>query len=151
MTEQEQRAEIVRTAHTYLRTPYHPNARRKGIGVDCLTLLSCVFEDCGLVLDPAIPHYSTEFMLHKSDEKYIDGLLQYTREIEAGTQQPGDIAIWKFGRCFSHAAIVVDWPTVIHAHMPAKMVTLEDVSKSEGFVKLGDAPRPVRFFSYWGG
>jgi cell wall-associated NlpC family hydrolase len=150
MSEQEERENVIRIARQYLRTPYHTEGRRKGIGVDCLTLISCVFEDAGLVINPDIPHYSPMFMLHRDEEKYIEGLLGYTREIDEGKQQPGDIAIWKFGRCFSHAALIIDWPTVIHAHMTAGMVTLEDVSKAEWLLKIGKDPRPVRFFSYWG-
>lgn len=148
MTEAEERDRVVRIAHEYLRTPYHTGARVKGVGVDCLTLLACVFSDAGLVLDPTIPHYSPEFMLHRSDEKYIEGLLQHAREVGAPPAR-GDIVLWKFGRCFSHAALVVEWPLVIHAYV-GRTVQLEDVSKAEWLLKLGNGPRPVKFFSYWG-
>ena len=54
--------------------------------------------------------------------------------------QAGDVALFRFGRCFSHGAIVVDWPTVIHAwHVGGVMLT--DV-KQPLLVS-----RPVRFFS----
>ncbi len=147
MTEQEQRELIVKTAKEYLRTPYHPAGRVKGVGVDCLTILSCVWEDAGLLPRVPIPHYSPEFMLHRSDEQYMTGLLNYTHEVE--TPQPGDIALWKFGRCFSHAAIVVEWPLVIHAYV-GRTVQYEDVEKAEWLSKIGSNPRPVKFFSFWG-
>lgn len=145
--EKQQRAAVVAEAHEWLGTKYHPNARLKGIGCDCLTILAGVFENCGLVLNAEIPHYSPEFMLHQSEEKYIEGLKRYTREVD--TPQPGDIAVWKFGRCFSHAAVVIEWPRVIHAYV-GSTVTLEDISKAEWLRMMGAAPRPVRFFSYWG-
>ena len=147
MTETE-RERVVRIAHSYLRTPYHPHGRVKGVGVDCLTILECVFREAALVLNADIPHYSPEFMCHSSEERYMTGLLRYTREVD--TPEPGDIALWKFGRCFSHAAIVVKWPLVIHAYVGGT-VRLEDVEKAVWLSKLGMGQRPVKFFSYWGG
>ena len=148
MTEQKERDAIVARALTYLRTPYHSHGKIKGVGVDCLTFLACVCADEGFLLDPEIPHYSPTFMLHKSDEKYIEGLKKYTREVE--TPLTGDIAIWKFGRCFSHAAIVVQWPRIVHAYMGSGVI-LEDVNKADWLrLKGNNIPREVKFFSYWG-
>ena len=68
---------------------------------------------------------------------------------------PGDIALWRFGRCFSHGAIVVDWPVVIHAYLGRPCV-LEDAAKAVWLSHVGESgeagnrPRPRRFFSYWG-
>ncbi len=50
-----------------------------------------------------------------SAERYLEGLLRYAREI-AGPPLPGDIALFRFGRTFSHGAIVVEWPRLIHAY-----------------------------------
>ena len=148
MTEQEQRALVCKIAAEYIGTPYHPCARVKGHGVDCLTLLSGVWEDAGLIARADIPHYSPQFMLHRSDELYLTGLLKYTHEVT--TPQPGDIALWKFGRCFSHAAIITDWPHIIHAYVNNK-VQREDVSKAKWLSTMKDgSPRPMKFFSWWG-
>jgi cell wall-associated NlpC family hydrolase len=58
--------------------------------------------------------------------------------------QAGDAALFRFGRCFSHGVIVIEWPTVIHAwHVGGVMVT--DARQP----LLGR--RPVRFFSPFGG
>ena len=32
--------------------------------------------------------------------------------------QPADFVVFRFGRTFSHGAIVVEWPIVIHAYIP---------------------------------
>ena len=29
--------------------------------------------------------------------------------------QPGDFVIYKFDRCFTHGAIVIEWPLIVHA------------------------------------
>ena len=145
-----ERSLVVGIAFEYLKTPYHPCAKLKGIGVDCLTLLSCVFEDAGLVENVPLPNYSPQFMMNRSDEQYMSGLLEYTHEIHT-PPKPGDIVLWKFGRCFSHSAIVVEWPIVIHAHIGSG-TQLEDVSKAVWLSDMKDgSPRPRKFFSYWGG
>jgi cell wall-associated NlpC family hydrolase len=65
---------------------------------------------------------------------------------------PADIALWRFGRCFSHGAIVVDWPIVIHAYLGRGCV-LEDAAKAEWLSRIGEGrdaqpkPRPVKFFT----
>jgi cell wall-associated NlpC family hydrolase len=57
--------------------------------------------------------------------------------------QAGDVALFRFGRCFSHGAIIVDWPTVIHAwHVGGVILT----DAGQPFL----VRRPVRFFSPFG-
>ena len=114
--EHQERQRVVKVARSWLSTPYHSGARGKGQGIDCLTLLAEVFTEAGLVPRIPIPYYPHDWHLHKSVERYLDGLLKYTREIE-GPPKPGDIALWKFGRCFSHGAVVIAWPQVIHAYV----------------------------------
>jgi hypothetical protein len=51
----------------------------------------------------------------------LEGLTRYAREID-GPPQRGDVAVFKFGRCFAHGAIVVAWPRLIHAWCNAGVV-----------------------------
>jgi cell wall-associated NlpC family hydrolase len=108
------RAAVVAEAETWLGTPYHHMGRVKGAGCDCLTMLAEVYCACGIIPHVDIPYFAPDFNLHQSAELYLEGLLQYAREIP-GPPQPGDVALWKFGRCFAHGAIVMDWPTLIHS------------------------------------
>jgi cell wall-associated NlpC family hydrolase len=152
--EEAERARVVAVARSFLRTPYHHAGRLKGAGVDCLTLLAETFCEAGLVPHIALPHYPHDWHLHREAERYLNGLLRYTREIE-GPPQPGDVVLWKFGRCYSHAAIVVEWPLVIHAFVNQGCV-LEDAEKAARLARVGEngpeqgRPRPRRYFSYWG-
>lgn len=125
--QEEKRARVVKTAHEWLGTPYHTGGRVKGVGADCLTLLAGVFEEAGLVGHMEIPYYPNDWHLHRAAERYLNGLLQYAHEVSEPL--PGDIALWKFGRCFSHGAIVVQWPVIIHAYVD-RACTLEDASKA---------------------
>lgn len=142
------RKRVVEVAYSWLGTPYHTGGKVKGVGVDCLTLLAGIFEEAGLVSDVAIPYYPNDWHLHRTQERYLEGLLTYCKETKE--PQAGDIALWKFGRCFSHGAIIIDYPLIIHAFVGRECV-LEDLSKSDwlNFIgtKASNKPRPVRFFS----
>jgi len=150
-TEQKQRAQLVGVARSWLGTPYHAMGRVKGAGVDCLTLLAEIFHEAGIVPCIEIPYYPHDWHLHRGQECYLTGLLQHTHEIYT-PPQPGDIALWKFGRCFSHGAIVVAWPMIIHAYI-GRACVLENADSARWLSHIGENARdtgkirPVRFFS----
>ena len=106
--EQEQRAAVCAEAKTWLGTNYHPHGKVKGAGCDCMTFIQCVAQTVGLIGEIAIPFYSAQYGLHRDKGNYLDGLLEYMREVE--TPEPGDVVIWKMGRVFSHAGIVRGGP-----------------------------------------
>ena len=132
------RQRVVAEAETWLRTPYHHMGRIKGSGTDCLMLLAEVYEAAGVIPHVDVPFYPPDWNLHREAERYLEGLMRYAREIK-GPPQSGDVAVFKFGRCFAHGAIVVSWPRLIHAWCDAGVV-------------FGDAAQPpllgreVRFF-----
>lgn len=135
------RGKVVAEAITWIGTPYHPQARVKNVGVDCGMLLIEVFKRCGLInnIDPG--NYAREWHLHRGEELYLGWVAEHCAEVNAPL--PGDVAVYKFGRCYAHGTIVVAWPLLIHAHLP------------EGQVAYGDGlqnplvDRDVKFFS-WG-
>lgn len=148
--EQEQRDLIVKIAHEWLRTPYRHLAKVKGHGADCLTLLVGIFEEAGLVENIEIPYYPPDWHLHKTTERYLTGLMKYTHEVE--TPKPGDIVLWRFGHCYSHGALVINWPLIIHAHNGI-VTQLEDAERAAWLThigeKTGNRERQKKFFSYW--
>lgn len=135
------RAAIALEAFSWLSTPYHHSGRLKGIGVDCAMLPALVYHAVGLV--PMLePEYSPQWMLHHDEEQFLGWVRPHTREIARDEVKTGDMAMWKFGRTYSHSAIVIDPPTIIHA-----------VAKNHGVI-LGNmdqdidlTSRPVLFFS----
>lgn len=147
MTESEQRAGIVRAAREWLGTPWRHMGRSKGKngGVDCAQFVYCVYAECGLIDTskyPLLEWYPRDWFLHRDEDRLLDVVLRFAREIE-GPPLPADVALWRFGRTFSHAAIVTDWPEIIHA----------DVECGEVILARGDggrlADRTARFFSRW--
>jgi cell wall-associated NlpC family hydrolase len=140
------RAEIVRAAKDWLGTPYHHHARIKHGGVDCAMFPLAVYQECG-VLPPDFtpPDYSMQWHLHRSEELYLKTIAPFVREkkpcecpCHAGDKSTmcvcgngwecegnpihgpfaADFVVFKFGRAFSHGAIVVDWPIIIHSYIP---------------------------------
>jgi cell wall-associated NlpC family hydrolase len=109
------RADVVSEALSWLGTPYHHQGRIKGVGVDCAMLLADVYHVCGLIphIDPR--PYPPDWHFHRSQERYLGWVRQYAHEVV--TPLPGDIAVFQFGRCVSHGAIVVEWPTIVHAYV----------------------------------
>jgi len=145
------RQEVVAVARTWLGTPYHAMGRVKGVGVDCLTLLAEVYTEAGIIPRVDIPYYPQDWHLHRSNERYLEGLSRYACEIETAPL-PGDIALWKFGRCMSHGAIVVEWPVIIHAYV-GRACVLENAEAAAWLNTIGEnagdagKPRPRKFFS----
>jgi len=137
------RQAVAAEAMTWLGTPYHPHARVKGGGVDCAMLLAEVFERAGVVphVDPGF--YAIDWHLHRSEELFLDWL-QRAGAREIAQPRLGDVCVYRFGRTYSHGAIVVsDDGLLIHA------------LRDSGRVALGretEAPlagRPRLAFSLW--
>jgi cell wall-associated NlpC family hydrolase len=108
---------VITEALTWKETPYHRGARLKGVGVDCGQFLIAVYEATG-VLKPGEcnpGYYPQEIHLHRSEERYLEWILKYCDPVDS--PQPGDIAMFKFGKSSSHSAIIINWPTVIHSYV----------------------------------
>jgi cell wall-associated NlpC family hydrolase len=135
------REKIIQEALTWQRTPWHHRACVKGAGVDCVFFLAGVYNAVGLTDIRAwqIPYYPADIMLHRNEETVLDVVSRYAHEVD--TPQPADVIVWRFGRIYSHAAIVVDYPQIIHASRPDGMVLLGDASKGEY------AQRECKFFA----
>lgn len=142
-----ERDRVVAVARTWIGTPYHPGGRVKGAGCDCLTLLAEVYSEAGVLPRIHIPYYPKDWHLHRGAERYMEGLLHYAREIETPPEQ-ADIVLWKFGRCYSHGAIVVQWPHIIHA-CSGRACTQENAEAAYWLSRMEPSgnPRPVKFFS----
>lgn len=135
------REDVVREALRWEGTPYHHRARLRGIGVDCAMLPAAVYEAVRLI--PRVePDYSPQWMLHRDEEQFLGWVTRFAREIPRRAVGPGDLAIWKYGRCYSHAAIVIDLPEVLHAVIRGGGVVRGNADRDEEL-----RSRPVKFFT----
>ena len=137
----EQRWAVIAEARSWLATPYHHAARVKGAGVDCAMLPAAVYRAAGLIPDFPVEHYPPDWHLHRDVERYLDTVTRHAVEVPAPTGA-GDFVLFRWGRCFAHGAIIVDWPVIVHAVLHAGVV-----------LDRGDtgrlATRPRRFFTLW--
>lgn len=117
------RARVCAIAREWLGTPYHHRGRIKGIGVDCGQLIAGVFEEAGLI--PAVPldNYPRDWMLHRNEPRFQNTVERYCRQVIRDARS-ADILLFKVGRSFSHGAIVLDFPIIIHAHARQHAVVL---------------------------
>jgi cell wall-associated NlpC family hydrolase len=117
MTHQK-RTEIIRAAREWLGTPYHHCARIKKAGADCAMFPLAVYQECGILpADFQPPSYSMQWHLHRSEEMYLQTIAPFVQE-KKDAPLPADFVVFKFGRAFSHGAIVVEWPLIIHSYIP---------------------------------
>jgi len=142
-----QRMAVVNAARSWCGTPYHHMADIKGVGCDCAMLLVRVYVDLGLV-EPFDPRpYVRDWFAHRDDERYLGILLARSREVE--TPLPGDVVLFKFGRCFSHGGIITrnDPLTMVHAYAPARSVYEDQIERN---ARIAAKLSTAKFASYWG-
>jgi cell wall-associated NlpC family hydrolase len=154
MEENVARHKLVAEAMSWLGTPYVSNGMIKGKrgGTDCAMVLVGIYQNVGLVPKDFDPRpYPPQWHVHQSDEKYLEQALQFVTEVAAPparTPKPGDVVLFRLGRVYSHGAIIIDWPEIIHA-VGGNKVCREDLSKNTtGKRALWLLPK--RFFSFWG-
>ena len=115
MKHQTQRNAIIAEALSWQRTPHHNGACIKGVGVDCGKYPIAVYAACGLIPQIDVPRYSPQFHLNRDEEWYRAIVEAHGYRVEKPLQ--GDFALYKIGRIYSHGAIVIEWPRIIHANL----------------------------------
>ena len=147
MQEPLERNRVVAEARRWIGTPYHPCADLHDIGVDCGMLLVRVFVDTGLCAPFDPRPYAPDWHLHRGEERYLGFILD--RCHERAVARPGDVAVFRYGRCYAHGGVVTnDLPlTIVHAFSPAGCVLEERVDAN---LVLADSARHKKFFSPWG-
>ena len=132
------RDKVIQEARTWLGTPYHHHAAVKGSGVDCAQFLIEVYAAAGVIEKIDVGEYPHDWHLHQSAELYLGWIQKYCTKTE--TPKAADIALFCFGRCVSHAAIIVNWPgEVIHSYLRQGVV----LASAEGAELRG------RLHSFW--
>jgi cell wall-associated NlpC family hydrolase len=115
---------VIDEALTWLRTPYHHEARVKGAGVDCGQFPAAVFEACGLIPKIEIAPYTYDWHMHRADDRYLGLVRAFFAPVESPA--PADLALFKYGRAVAHGSIVIAWPLLVHAYLNAGAVVLDD-------------------------
>lgn len=126
-----QKQRLMTELKSWLGTPYHSGAKLKGVGVDCGMLLIGVYEGAGYLkpgeCDPG--YYPHEIHLHRAEEKYLEWIKKYCDPVDRFPEM-GDVAMFRFGKSSSHAAIVLEWPQVIHSYVRLGVVITDAEKES---------------------
>lgn len=145
MNEAEFRAAIVAEAKSWIGTPYHPNGKVKGAGVNCAQFAFCVGRNAG-VLGAETPEprwYTPQLAANSKEERLIAYIKAYgATEIPEGQVAPGDVVAYKSGLSHGHLAIVIDWPRIIHV-LPGAGCQMGNVDEG----RLAAFSR--RYFTLW--
>lgn len=139
--EAQERQAVIAEALTWLGTPYHHHGRLKGVGVDCGQSLCAIYEAAGVTAEIDPGTYSTAWHLHRSEELYVQWL-ERVGAVRTDKPSAGDVALFRFGRTFSHGGVLVDQRTVLHAYIRQAVI----------LTRLDEAPlagRPVQFWTLW--
>lgn len=132
------RAGVIDEAKRWLGARWHHQACVRYVLVDCAQLLIDIYAGCGLIERAEVAPYPRDWALHQDEERFLNIVERYAHPV--AVPLPGDLAVWRVGRLFSHGGIVVAWPLIIHADMN-EGVTYADASVG----KLNE--RAVRFYS----
>lgn len=117
-------------AHRWLGTPFHIRQKVRGAGVDCIQLLSAIFEAAGAYEPGPVPEYSGDWFQHRN----ADMLARVLREkfVPIETPEAADVVTFKFGRVVSHAGFVLAPEQMIHT-MAGRCVTLDTFRPTDPF------------------
>lgn len=157
------RIDVVEAARSWERTRYHHHARVKRTetdpgGVDCGQFIIATFVESGAVPDFDPGHYTMDWHLHQTEEKYLSFIethldrwdneemsLRARLRREPDWEPPmASVIVVRVGLTFSHGMIVTEWPKIIHANVhdgcvietPARQLVVTDA--------------PIRVYD-WGG
>jgi cell wall-associated NlpC family hydrolase len=131
---------VVAEALSWLGTPYGHRQATKGLAADCALFPVRVYQSIGVLGAVEIPEYSEQWFLHHAEECYIDAILA-AGATETDALDPANFVVWKFGLAYSHGAIIVDWPGVVHSLKPDGVMTANALT--DGQLRR----RPYKVFS----
>lgn len=148
------KAAFVGEALSWIGTPFRDCADVKGPkgAVDCAMLLTRAAVDSGLLpaFDPR--PYPPRWMMHRDEERFLGWIVEKLGGREVAGPRFGDVAVWRFGRCFSHGAVAINGQDVVHAYAKARacIVSRRDEPYLNHVTLRGvQLPRPVKFFDVW--
>lgn len=100
------RMDIVAEARTWLGTPFHHQARLKGVGVDCAGLIIGVARETGLVA----PSFDvTSYQRSPDGVSLVAHCEQHLDRIQREAMQPGDIIVIRWRHHPQHLGILGDY------------------------------------------
>lgn len=149
-TEQRQRQAIIAEAKTWINTPYRQLGNSKGASIDCSMLLVRCWVDAG-IFEPFDPRpYPPNWHLHRKEERYLEWM--NTLAVETDEAKPGNIVLFRFGQCFSHAGILITPTRIVHAYVHWGCAAESELTEVELYNRHENGKsilREKKFFDIW--
>lgn len=126
--------QLIEEAESWIDTPYHHQAKLKGIGVDCCNFILAIAENCNIVKPIELAPYNLMWHLHARHEMMLELLEKYgCKKIEVDLTDPetwpiGSILCLRYGRTCSHLALVLPELNIIHAAIDFGKVVKQPIS-----------------------
>jgi NlpC/P60 family putative phage cell wall peptidase len=145
--ERQQRQAVVDEARSWIGTPFRHCCMVKGKtgGADCLMLIIAVFSGVGVFpfYDPR--PYPTQWHLHRDDERFLAGVLRYgvERPADDAACLPGDVILWRVGRCYAHGGIIIGPDEAIHAYWRERRVCRSSLMRDQA------VRHPLKIIDMW--
>jgi len=106
------RTAIVEKAKEYLHTPFKHQGRLKGVGVDCIGLIICVYKDVG-IFEGDFSSYSRQ----PHPPTLLKNIKNYFIEISEDELLPGDVILFEFVKgAPQHFALYMGGGYIIHSY-----------------------------------
>lgn len=108
---------VIAAARSWLGTPYHHQAARKGAGCDCLGLVRGVYEELVGAL-PEPPPYSRDWAEARRRETLLEAASAHLVPVAHPAQRlPGDVLIFRLSdkAMAKHSGILTETDRMVHA------------------------------------
>ncbi|MEZ5799229.1 MAG: NlpC/P60 family protein [Nitratireductor sp.] len=108
---------IVREARSWIGTPYIHQASAKGVGCDCLGLVTGIWRELGGEMARPLPPYTPDWGEVDRVEHVLTAARDFLAPITAEQSQPGDLVIfrWRAGAIAKHMGILSASDRFVHA------------------------------------
>lgn len=113
---------------SWIGTPWRHYQHIKGVGVDCVNFIAEVAIEINLIKFINIEYYPRDWAQHNSKSLLIARVSEFCNQVV--DYQVGDILVYRYGQCASHAGFVYAAGVGIHAHI-RRGVTLFGLSDIE--------------------
>jgi NlpC/P60 family putative phage cell wall peptidase len=102
------RARIVALARRWIGTPYHHQASRLGVGVDCLGLVRGVWRSLHGTEPEPLPGYARDWAEATGQETLVAAARRHLVEIDKSAARPGDVLVFRYrsGSVAKHVGIL---------------------------------------------
>ena len=118
------RAGVVQSARSWIGTPYHHQASRRGLGTDCLGLVRGIFRELYDREAEEPPAYSPDWGEAAGRETLIEAAARHLIRRETSTPDPGDIVVFRMrrGAIAKHVGVMTSAASMVHAQQSVGVI-----------------------------